>query len=86
MPTFSNPKNLSLPSFRTGPVTSANSFSSGVIMGALGSFLTGAFPAAGLEGLWKGFTVRREIFFLSGCMAYDGYRYRYRYRYILRCL
>lgn len=49
--TFSNPKNLSLPSARIGPA-SARSFSSGVGCGALGSFFTGALLAAGLAGLY----------------------------------
>lgn len=48
--TFSKPKNLSLPSPRNGGAL-ASSFSSGVGSGALGSFLTGVVPAAGLEGV-----------------------------------
>lgn len=40
--TFSNPKNLSLPSVRTGSVTSFRCFSRGVGCGALGSFFAGA--------------------------------------------
>lgn len=47
--TFSKPKNLSLPSPRRGPALSS-SFSSGVTSGALGSFLTGMLPVAGLKG------------------------------------
>ena len=44
--TFSMPKNLSLPSDRTGPVASARCFSKGVGCGALGSFFAGADLAA----------------------------------------
>ena len=51
--TFSNPKNLSLPSARRGPALT-RSFSSGVESGALGSLLTGAVPAAGLVGACLG--------------------------------
>ena len=40
--TFSKPKNLSLPSVRTGPVTSFKCFSNGVGCGALRSFFAGA--------------------------------------------
>jgi hypothetical protein len=47
--TFSKPKNLSLPSPRRGPAL-RSSFSSGVASGALGSFLTGMLPVAGLNG------------------------------------
>jgi hypothetical protein len=47
--TFSKPKNLSLPSPRRGPAL-RSSFSSGVTSGALGSFLTGMLPVAGLKG------------------------------------
>lgn len=49
LPKFSKPKNLSLPSLRRGPAL-ASSFSSGVGSRALGSFLTGAEPAAGPVG------------------------------------
>lgn len=47
--TFSIPKNLSLPSFRTGP-ESCSIFSRGVIGGAWGSFFGGLAPEAGAEG------------------------------------
>ena len=48
--TFSNPKNLSLPSARMGLVSAASSFSSGVGCGALGSFFVGATAVDGLAG------------------------------------
>jgi hypothetical protein len=50
--TFSKPKNLSLPSLRRGPALT-RSFSSGVGSGALGSFLAGVVPAAGLVGAYS---------------------------------
>jgi hypothetical protein len=50
--TFSKPKNLSLPSLRRGPALT-RSFSSGVGSSALGSFLTGVVPAAGLVGAYS---------------------------------
>ena len=43
--TFSNPKNLSLPSGRIGPDTSSRCFSNFVGCGAFGSFLDGAVVA-----------------------------------------
>ena len=49
--TFSKPKNLSLPSARTGPALTS-SFSRGVASGALASFLMGMVPGAGLKGGW----------------------------------
>jgi hypothetical protein len=48
MLTFSIPKNLSLPSFRTGP-ESCNIFSSGVICTPWGSFFGGLVPVRPLE-------------------------------------
>lgn len=47
--TFSKPKNLSLPSGRTGPA-SCSSFSRGVNCGAFGSFFAGGALEAGLWG------------------------------------
>jgi hypothetical protein len=47
--TFSKPKNLSLPSPRSGPAWTSI-FSSGVGSGALGSFFAGVEPVAGLDG------------------------------------
>lgn len=55
--TFSKPKNLSLPSPRKGPALT-RSFSSGVGSGALGSFLTGVVPAAGLDGAYSTVSVQ----------------------------
>lgn len=63
--TFSKPKNLSLPSPRRGPALTS-SFSSGVGSGALGSFLMGAVPVAGLVGALQ----RSQYGPLRGCMAH----------------
>jgi hypothetical protein len=65
--TFSNPKNLSLPSLRSGPAL-RSSFSSGVTSGALGSFLTGMLPGAGLNGGCS--RVSQHTAIAGGCSMY----------------
>ena len=69
--TFSKPKNLSLPSGRTGPA-SCSSFSRGVNCGAFGSFFAGGALDAGLWGAYSG----RESAIALHCTAQVGRRER----------